>query len=116
MIAWWNQNVAWRFKARQQQRGRRPGQPRPTECTRCGGPRDNQSLSRCWSCRAAATEFERRRIARLEARANGNACVRCHLHNSDMTFKLCPECRAARSDVSRRKRAEVKMAKMAPPE
>ena len=89
--------------------------PRPTEsCRRCGGPRDNPSLPRCRACRAAATEFERRRIGRLEARADGNACVACHLSNPDLTFKLCPKCRSTRADASRRKRAEVKRAKMAP--
>ena len=118
MIAWWTEHVAWRFRARQQQRRRRPGRPPhpgSTKCRRCGGPRDDQSLARCAGCRAAATEYERRRIGRLEARGTGKACVSCHRHNSDLTFKLCPECRASRTDASRRKRAEVKMAKMAPP-
>ena len=92
-----------------------PG-PRPTKlCKRCGGPRDNPSLPRCRACRAAATEYERRRIGRLQARADGNACVSCHLSNPDLTFKICPKCRSTRADASRRKRAEVKRAKMAPP-
>ena len=62
------------------------------------------------------TEFERRRVGRLEASAEPATLVsRATCHNPDLTFKLCPKCRSTRADASRRKRAEAKMAQMAPP-